>query len=186
MYFPRPQERIPAPQAAPGGGAPQASPAGAPTAPQQAPIPIPNVSGFSNPQTGQQNNFAPIPPDEVKKWAELNHVSKGSIKQVEWSQNTGQYLMTMKDGDIQKLDPSFIMQNQGHWAPHPDHAQAAVHFIAGRQMRTQLPQILAALRARQGAGGTAGPGAPTGVPPTPMTPMANAATQQGPAPISGL
>lgn len=198
MYFPRPEERIkpPAPVAAPGGQPNAPGPAMGAPGPGGMP-PLPNVSGFRNPHTGQSNNFAPIPPDEIKRWAELNHVSKGAIKQVEWSQNTGQYLMTMKDGDIQKVAPEYVMQNQGHWAPHPDHAMAAVHFIAANKMRQALPMILNAMRQRQGGGGSpptqigrpmggsppSGP--PSGVPPTPMTPMASAATQMPVQPVSG-
>lgn len=172
MFFPKPQ-----PQAQPPAMPPQA-------APQQQAMPqippLPNVSGFKNPMSGQANNYAPIPPDEVKRWAELNHTSKGSIKQVEWSQNSGQYLFTLKGGDVEKVSPQYIMQNQGHWAPHPDHANEAVKFIAASQVKQRLPMIMAAMRNLQAGqrpmGNAPAPmgATPPGVPQTPQV------SQQGP------
>lgn len=140
---------------------------------------LPNVSGFPNPVSKQQNNYAPIPPDEVKRWAELNHVSKGSIKSVEWSQNVGKYVMNMKDGDSDQVAPQYIMQNQGHWAPHPQHAEEAAKFIVADNVRKMLPQIMGAMRARQGMQAQMGAaptpmGGPVGVPQTPQIPQPQA------------
>jgi hypothetical protein len=145
---------------------------------------MPNVSGIQNPATGQHNSYAPIPPDEVKRWAELNHVSKGSVKQVEWSQNVGKYIFSLKNGDNEQVDPQYILANQGHWAPHPDHLNEALKFIGGRMAQQNIPKIMSAMRMVRGAGGAQGGQAP---PPMPMAPQATMGAAAGaePPPMTG-
>jgi hypothetical protein len=171
VFFPVQQQQPD--QQQPGGGValPPQNPVAQQQAGQQQPNPmalpaLPNVSGFPNPTTGEQNNYAPIPPDEVKRWAELNHVSKGSIKAVEWSQNAGKYVMQMKDGDSEQISPEFIMKNKGHWAPHPQHMLEATKYIIANRAKAMMPQILAARAQQQGGGGPAP--APAAAPPPVM------------------
>lgn len=106
--------------------------------PPQGPV---NIPGIPNPATHQQNQYAPIPPDDVKRWAEVNHVSKGSIKQVEWSNNADKYIFTMKDGTSQSVAPDYIMQNKGHWAPSAVHEQSVIRHIMGKQAQ-QMQQAM--------------------------------------------
>lgn len=104
----------------------------------QAPV---NTPGIPNPATHQSNQYAPIPPDEVKRWAEVNHTSKGSIKQVEWSNNADKYIFSMKDGTNQSVSPEYIMQNKGHWQPTPVHEQSVIRHIMGKQIQKAHQQM---------------------------------------------
>jgi hypothetical protein len=149
MYFPRPASAFPA------RGQAQPIPQQAPPQMPQAPV---NTPGIPNPATHQQNQYAPIPPDEVKRWAEVNHTSKGSVKQVEWSNNADKYVFQMKDGTSETVSPEYIMQNKGHWQPSPVHEQSVIRHIIGKQVQKMPPQMLAQMG--QGQPQVPGPQAP--------------------------
>lgn len=172
MYFPRsPSSFPPKPQAV-------AQPIPQQQAPQPPQAPV-NIPGIPNPATHQQNQYAPIPPDEVKRWAEVNHVSKGAVKSVEWSNNSDQYVFTMKDGTNQMVSPQYIMQNKGHWAPTPVHEQSVIRHIVGKQIQKMPPQMLSQMGQQPQQGG---PG------PQPQMPMMSAQPQaqaQPPSEITG-